>query len=164
MHKCNEAGHPKLQSLLGILSQFFDDDDVKRLKSKCIVFTNTRANAIDITEEVTKAGIAKAGVFLGHGGMSEKDQTQIVQNLKNGVNDLIVATCVAEEGLDIGEIDLIVCFDSGLSPVRLVQRMGRTGRKRKGRVVLLLNQSEYKTYIQSKSKHKTILKELRNAS
>jgi ATP-dependent DNA helicase MPH1 len=31
----------------------------------------------------------------------------------------MVSTCVAEEGLDIGEVDLIVCYDSGLSPIRI---------------------------------------------
>lgn len=50
----------------------------------------------------------------------------------------MVSTCVGEEGLDIGEVDLIVCFDSQKSPIRLVQRMGRTGRQRQGRIVVLL--------------------------
>lgn len=50
----------------------------------------------------------------------------------------MVSTCVGEEGLDIGEVDLIVCFDSQKSPIRLVQRMGRTGRRRQGRIVVIL--------------------------
>lgn len=50
----------------------------------------------------------------------------------------MVSTCVGEEGLDIGEVDLIVCFDAQNSPIRLVQRMGRTGRKRQGRIVVIL--------------------------
>ena len=47
---------------------------------------------------------------------------------------------MGEEGLDIGEVDLIVCFDAQSSPIRLVQRMGRTGRKRSGRIVILVTQ------------------------
>lgn len=50
----------------------------------------------------------------------------------------MVSTCVGEEGLDIGEVDLIICFDAQKSPIRLVQRMGRTGRQRQGRVVVIL--------------------------
>lgn len=49
-----------------------------------------------------------------------------------------MSTCVGEEGLDIGEVDLIVCFDAQKNPTRLVQRMGRTGRKRQGRIVIIL--------------------------
>ena len=49
-----------------------------------------------------------------------------------------MSTCVGEEGLDIGEVDLIVCFDAQKNPIRLVQRMGRTGRKRQGRIVIIL--------------------------
>lgn len=44
-----------------------------------------------------------------------------------------------EEGLDVGEVDLIICFDvSQHSPIRLVQRMGRTGRKRDGHIIILV--------------------------
>lgn len=52
----------------------------------------------------------------------------------SGEFNCLVATCIAEEGLDIGEVDLIVSFDALNSPVRMVQRMGRTGRKRAGKV------------------------------
>jgi ERCC4-related helicase len=51
-----------------------------------------------------------------------------------------VATCVGEEGLDIGEVDPIVCYDVSKSPIRLVQRMGRTGRKRAGRIIVLVTE------------------------
>ncbi len=49
-----------------------------------------------------------------------------------------MATSIAEEGLDIMEVDLVICFDANVSPVRMIQRMGRTGRKRDGRVDILL--------------------------
>ena len=44
------------------------------------------------------------------------------------------------QGLDIGEVDLIVCYDVSKSPIRLVQRMGRTGRKRAGRIIVLVTE------------------------
>jgi ATP-dependent DNA helicase MPH1 len=44
--------------------------------------------------------------------------------------------------LDIGLVDLVVNFESSASPIRMVQRMGRTGRKRPGRVVLLVTEGE----------------------
>ena len=58
-----------------------------------------------------------------------------------GCNTL-VSTCVGEEGLDIGDVDLIICFDAHKSPIRLVQRMGRTGRKREGKIVMLVTEGK----------------------
>jgi Fanconi anemia group M protein len=45
---------------------------------------------------------------------------------------------VGEEGLDIGDVDLIISYDCLASPVRMVQRLGRTGRAGKGRVIILI--------------------------
>ena len=59
---------------------------------------------------------------------------------REGGYNTLVSTCVGEEGLDIGEVDLIVCFDAHKSPVRLIQRMGRTGRKRQGRIIVIVSQ------------------------
>ena len=63
---------------------------------------------------------------------------QVVEKFREGGYNTLISTCVGEEGLDIGEVDLIVCFDAHKSPVRLVQRMGRTGRKRSGRIVMIM--------------------------
>ena len=65
-----------------------------------------------------------------------------MREFRSGGYNTLVATCVGEEGLDIGDVDLIVCFDAHKSPIRLVQRMGRTGRKRKGRIVMLLTKGK----------------------
>lgn len=51
----------------------------------------------------------------------------------------LVATCIGEEGLDIPDVDLIVCLEACASPTRSIQRMGRTGRHRPGRVVFILS-------------------------
>ena len=75
-------------------------------------------------------------------GISQAEQARILEQFREGVLNVLVATCVAEEGLDIGLVDLVVSYDSSGSPIRMVQRMGRTGRKRNGRVVMLVNGSE----------------------
>lgn len=62
----------------------------------------------------------------------------MVRRFREGGYNTLVSTCVGEEGLDIGEVDLIICFDAQKSPIRLVQRMGRTGRRRQGRIVVIL--------------------------
>jgi ATP-dependent DNA helicase MPH1 len=75
-------------------------------------------------------------------GMNQKLQKQIIKQFKDGVFNILVATSIGEEGLDIGEVDLIICYDSTASPIKNIQRMGRTGRKREGKVVLLFSGNE----------------------
>ena len=76
----------------------------------------------------------------GKKGLSQKEQIAVVRKFRDGGYNTLVATCVGEEGLDIGEVDLIVCYDVSKSPIRLVQRMGRTGRKRAGRIIVLVTE------------------------
>ena len=65
-----------------------------------------------------------------------------MRDFREGGYNTLISTCVGEEGLDIGEVDLIICFDAHKSPIRLVQRMGRTGRKREGRIVMLMTEGK----------------------
>merc|ERR1711981_793928 len=82
--------------------------------------------------------------FVGQGdrtgkkGLTQKEQVEVVRRFREGNFNTIVSTCVGEEGLDIGEIDLIIFYDISKSPIRLIQRMGRTGRKREGKIIVLL--------------------------
>ena len=134
------SSHPKLAKLSVILEDFF----AKNTDSRCIVFTNFRDVAQDIASHVKMIPNVKASVFTGKGttmtdeGQSENMQHAIVDLFRKGNINLIVATCIAEEGLDIGEVDLIICYDTQSSPLRTVQRMGRTGRKRAGKVIFLM--------------------------
>lgn len=75
-------------------------------------------------------------------GMNQKVQKEVIKKFKNGEYNILVATSIGEEGLDIGEVDLIICYDSTSSPIKNVQRMGRTGRKRDGKVLLLFSSNE----------------------
>lgn len=75
-------------------------------------------------------------------GMNQKMQKQLIKDFKGDKYNILVATSIGEEGLDIGEVDLIICFDSTSSPIKNIQRMGRTGRKRDGRVILLFASNE----------------------
>lgn len=61
----------------------------------------------------------------------------MAQKFRSGGYNVIVATSIGEEGLDIMEVDLVICFDANISPLRMIQRMGRTGRKNDGRVDIL---------------------------
>jgi superfamily II DNA/RNA helicase len=72
---------------------------------------------------------------------------------------------LSSEGLDIAEVDLIVFFEAVASPIRLIQRMGRTGRRKAGRVVMLVSDGaeQEKLFAGHKSTH-NMFRMLRDAS
>lgn len=96
-------------------------------------------------------------------GQTQKQQQSVLRDFKSGKFNILVATCIAEEGLDIGEVDLLVCYEGVSSPTRLLQRKGRTGRKRAGRVVVLLTEgSEYQKHKRSIQKYNQVTTLLKN--
>ena len=85
------------------------------------------------------------------GGMKQHEQKAVLKDFHAYKFNTLVATCIGEEGLDIPSVDLIICLDVSLSPTRSLQRSGRAGRHRKGRVVHVLRRGkEERTYKESK--------------
>ena len=93
----------------------------------------------------------------------QKDQLEIMCKFRKGDIRVLISTSVAEEGLDIGDVDIIICYDMvSSSPIRMIQRFGRTGRKRDGVVIVLASQGEEKNkYFQCLAKLKSVNKELK---
>lgn len=81
---------------------------------------------------------------------------------RTGEINTLVSTSIGEEGLDVGECDLIVAFDTTGSPVRRIQHIGRTGRQRQGRVVALVMEGvQARQYEQAKKKVDIVAKTIR---
>lgn len=139
--------HPKHNKLVEILNQFFEAAG----DSKAIIFVQFRNSANSILNflQANANKSVNPAVFVGQGaagpelkGMTQKQQLEVIERFKAGQLNVLIATSVGEEGLDIGEVDLIVFFDSISSPIRAIQRMGRTGRKRNGKIVVLSTEGE----------------------
>lgn len=138
------VGHPKLSYLCeNLLNHFMDADQGSN--TRAIVFSEYRDSAEEIVRALNKhKPLIKATIFVGQAdskrseGMKQKQQIETIENFKSGQFNVLVATSIGEEGLDIGQVDLIVCYDASASPIRMLQRMGRTGRKRAGNITLLL--------------------------
>ncbi|NXQ22802.1 FANCM protein, partial [Peucedramus taeniatus] len=168
--------HPKLKKLEEIVIEHFrswkqgGSDEAKSEGSpgdtRVMIFSSFRDSVQEIAEMLARLSPAvRAMTFVGHSsgkstkGFTQKEQLEVVRRFREGGYNTLVSTCVGEEGLDIGEVDLIVCFDAQRSPVRLVQRMGRTGRRRHGRIVVILAQGrEERTYNQSQCNKRSIHK------
>lgn len=144
LKKDNFIGHPKITNLCDTLLNHFMDAG-QGSSTRVIVFSEYRDSAETIVRALNAhKPLISAAVFVGQAdskrsmGMKQKQQIETIERFKSGGFNVLVATSIGEEGLDIGQVDLIVCYDSSSSPIRMMQRMGRTGRKRAGHVVLLL--------------------------
>lgn len=138
------VGHPKLSYLCETLLNHFMDAG-QGSNTRAIVFSEYRDSAEEIVRTLNKhKPMIKATIFVGQAdskrseGMKQKQQIETIEKFRSGDFNVLVATSIGEEGLDIGQVDLIVCYDASASPIRMLQRMGRTGRKRAGNITLLL--------------------------
>jgi len=131
--------HPKLERLINILKE----EIAKNPQAKIIVFNNYRDNAVKVVNEISKVEGIVAKIFVGQTkkgdtGMSQKKQIETLEEFKDGKFNVICMTSIGEEGLDIPEVDLVVFYEAIPSAIRYIQRRGRTGRQKSGRVVVLL--------------------------
>ncbi len=90
-----------------------------------LVFVRTRATAEDLAIELTTRGVQAAALS---GDVAQKDREKLVDRLRNGTLDVLVATDVAARGLDVERIGLVVNFDVPREVDTYVHRIGRTGR------------------------------------
>ncbi|XP_034432232.1 Fanconi anemia group M protein isoform X1 [Hippoglossus hippoglossus] len=169
--------HPKLEKLEGVVLQHFrqwaessaHNDALGAESTRVMIFSSFRESVQEIADMLNRqAPMIRVMTFMGQAsagkgvkGFTQKEQLEVVHRFRQGGFNTLVSTCVGEEGLDIGEVDLIVCFDAQKSPIRLVQRMGRTGRKRQGRIVVIVAEGrEERTYNQSQSNKRSVHKSI----
>jgi ERCC4-related helicase len=136
--------HPKIQRLLELVKEhhYYVRDRRNSSNSKILVFTQYRDTARHIVNILSRNGILSSR-FVGQAkrqgdeGMKQNEQASVLESFKNGEFDVLVATSIAEEGLDIPEVDLVVFYEPIPSEIRYIQRKGRTGRKSAGMVTIL---------------------------
>jgi ERCC4-related helicase len=138
--------HPKILRLLELVKlqhiQHHDTGTQQESTSKTLIFTQYRDSARHITEMLSNTGI-KCSRFVGQAkregdeGMSQEEQALTLESFRNGEFDILVATSIAEEGLDIPEVGLVIFYEPIPSEIRYIQRKGRTGRKSAGSVIRL---------------------------
>ncbi len=157
----SDVEHPKLEHVRRILAEQLE----KSPDSRTIVFTNYR----DTAEIVVNALSEVFGIipirFVGQGsrhndkGLTQKQQVEILEKFRAGEYNVLVATSVGEEGLDIPSTDLVLFYEPIPSEIRSIQRKGRTGRQHKGKVIVLMTKGtrDEAYYWSSKNKEKKML-------
>jgi len=156
--------HPKARRVVEIVrGQLAEKPD-----SRIIVFTHYRDNAELVAARLSAMPGVHPVRFVGQAtrgddkGMSQKEQGALLQDFRAGTYNVLVATSVAEEGLDIPSTDLVVFYEPIPSEIRTIQRRGRTGRARAGEVRILVTRGtrdEAYTY-SAKSKERKMHAEL----
>lgn len=134
--------HPKIEKMISIVQEEFQEYK----NHKILIFTQFREMAECLKNKITNQFKAKLKVekFIGQAskfndfGFSQNKQLDILDKFRSGEINILIATSVAEEGLDIPNVDVIIFYEPVPSEIRLIQRRGRTGRNSPGRCYILL--------------------------
>ncbi|MEM2963010.1 MAG: helicase-related protein [Candidatus Anstonellales archaeon] len=143
--------HPKMKKLIELISA--------RPNEKIITFVQYRDQINFVVEELKKAGIA-AERFVGkREGVTRKDQEQTIARFREGQFQVLVASSIGEEGLDIPAVDTVIFFEPIPSAIRTIQRRGRAGRAKAGNVIILFTENTRdEAYFWSARKKEKIMK------
>jgi Fanconi anemia group M protein len=139
--------HSKVDALASTL----EAHSAEKPGDRVLVFANIRATAEVLVDRLRERGY-RAALFIGraegkHGPrMSQDEQMKTLRAFKEGVYNVLVATSVGEEGLDIPECGLVVFYEPAVSGIRYIQRRGRTGRKLPGKAVILVTDKTVDEY------------------
>uniref|UniRef100_W8CE92 Fanconi anemia group M protein n=3 Tax=Ceratitis capitata TaxID=7213 RepID=W8CE92_CERCA len=140
-------GHPKFEQARNCLLHHFQ----AKPHSRAIVFCEYRESVMLMYQLLLQhPALLRPRYFIGQGNingslrpLTQKQQIEIMQGFRIGKYNILISTSIGEEGIDVGEVELIVCFDvSTKNPQRFIQRIGRTGRRKQGNVVVLVTEGQ----------------------
>ena len=122
-------GTDKLDALTRMLEVEEDFD-------AAIVFVRTKTATVELAEKLEARGYEAAAL---NGDMTQGLREQVIDRLKNGGLDIVVATDVAARGLDVPRISHVINYDIPYDTEAYVHRIGRTGRAgRSGNAILFV--------------------------
>ncbi|MDD1695951.1 MAG: DEAD/DEAH box helicase, partial [Methanoregula sp.] len=131
--------HPKPEIVLKLVR----DQLEAHPDSRIIIFATYRDTVQLLADYLAKNGIT-CERFVGQAtkdaekGLTQKKQIAALTRFRSGEFRVLIATSVGEEGLDVPSTDMVIFYEAVPSEIRSIQRKGRTGRSRAGRVVVLV--------------------------
>ncbi|MDY6818981.1 MAG: DEAD/DEAH box helicase [Halobacteriales archaeon] len=145
--------HPKFRQARMLIAETLGINDGDRV----IVFTESRDTAETLTdflgEHFQTRRFVGQGDREGSDGMTQREQQDVLDAFRAGEFEVLVSTSVAEEGLDVPQVDLVLFYEPVPTAIRSIQRKGRTGRQTEGRVVVLLAEDTRDKAYFFKSRH-----------
>ena len=132
--------HPKVGQVIDMITD--------RLKhnpnSRILIFTEYRYTVQNLNQLLKNIDGVKVAPFIGQAtsgkqkGMTQKEQLARLEQFRSGEVNVLVATSVGEEGLDVPSADLVLMYEPVPSAIRAIQRRGRTARQSSGTVKTLI--------------------------
>jgi Fanconi anemia group M protein len=127
---------------------------------------------VENIKNILNAQGMKATIFIGQAnkerkGLTQDQQADILKRFKSGEFNVLVATSIGEEGLDVPAVDYVIFYEPVPSEIRTIQRRGRVGRQVAGKTIFLItkntrDEAYYWTAFHKEQRMKDILYDLKN--
>ena len=133
--------HPKVGMVVSLLKRELDSQHV-------IIFAQYRSTARMLTK-ILNVNDIPAKEFVGKGiGVTQAQQQAIVAAFRDREFRVLVATSIGEEGLDIPAVDAVVFYEPIPNEIRNIQRKGRAGRMKLGKIfIMMARNTKDETYL-----------------
>ncbi|KAJ9120719.1 hypothetical protein QFC22_002650 [Naganishia vaughanmartiniae] len=148
--------HPKLRTMKDLVVKHFEhaynaaDESGNPAVTRCMIFCSFRDGVTEIVDTLNEANpLIRAHKFVGKAnsskddtdkGLTQKQQKEVIEKFRKNDYNVLVATSIGEEGLDIGEVDFIIIYNCPNSSIKMLQRVGRAGRKRDGQIHVFMTE------------------------
>ncbi|MBX4211938.1 DEAD/DEAH box helicase family protein [Candidatus Pacearchaeota archaeon] len=131
--------HPKIEEASVLVENEMKENE----KAKIMIFTQFRETASTLVKRLSQIPGTRPAMFIGQAkkagvGLSQKEQKQVIEQFKEGEINVLVATSIGEEGLDIPEVNEVIFYEPIPSAIRKIQRAGRTARLAPGKLIILI--------------------------
>ncbi|MCD6476710.1 MAG: DEAD/DEAH box helicase [Candidatus Aenigmarchaeota archaeon] len=159
--------HPKIEKIKNVIENELKQNN----KIKFIVFSHYRNNIEKLYDVLKQISGCRPAILIGQAGekgLSQKQQIEIIRQYEDNIFNCLITSPIGEEGIDIhGGADVAIFYEPVSSEIRTIQRRGRVGRTKVGKIIILLTQKtrdEVYFYISKRkeSKMKNILKDMQN--
>jgi len=133
--------HPKFEKVAAMVRDLVSDNT----SLKVIIFANYRSTVEKIKNILRGKGVS-AEEFIGQAvkngkGLTQEKQIETLKRFKDGEFNVLVATSIGEEGLDVPAVDYAIFFEPVPSEIRMIQRRGRVGRQAAGKIVFFITKN-----------------------
>ena len=123
------SGMHKLDALTRIL-------EVEENFDAAIIFVRTKTATVELADKLNARGYAAAAL---NGDLNQQMRERVIEQLKSGALDIVIATDVAARGIDVPRVSHVVNYDIPYDTEAYVHRIGRTGRAgRTGNAILFV--------------------------
>ena len=156
--------HPKIEKLKEVIKREIEENKNVAI----IVFSHYRDNIFNLQKLLEN--VCRPTVLIGQGGekgLSQKEQIDVIKDFNAGYYNCLITSPIGEEGLHIPSADTAIFYDSVPSEIRTIQRRGRVGRTKVGKIVFLItkdtrDEGYYWTAQRKERKMKDILRNMQN--